>query len=344
MYIIRNTPEINAIWITRNHEIFAKLQDHSLKVVMHSSLRGFYYSLVAKYFLVSHGLTDLNQYIIGQGKVIKLGHTTFVMKKNKADQSISGLRKVYRALQEPIRFLFKRIDYSICISNNVISNVAAHNDTKKENVFPLGTPKVDFYLSPNKSEHFLLESSKDSIQLDPEQTMVLFFPTYRDNKDFNLFSNGFEENLNLRLKENMITLLINRHPSDADRNVRSIGSYSNILILKETGDQTNVLISRADIFITDYSSLFADFLLFNRPLLFANFDHEDFMEELGLDIDYETLPGPKVNNWQDLVDELIAVKNGKDQYKTERNIWLDTVYGQISKNACVDIYEKVRSL
>ena len=63
----------------------------------------------------------------------------------------------------------------------------------------------------------------------------------------------------------------------------------------------NGLLKKTDVLITDYSSLFADFLIYDRPIIFAKFDHENYVKERSLFLDYEKdLPGPKVENWHEL--------------------------------------------
>ena len=64
------------------------------------------------------------------------------------------------------------------------------------------------------------------------------------------------------------------------------------------------LLCSADIFITDYSSLYSDFLLYDRPIIFAKFSHKDYIKERNLQFSYDDLPGKKVSNWHELEDAI----------------------------------------
>lgn len=55
---------------------------------------------------------------------------------------------------------------------------------------------------------------------------------------------------------------------------------------------TNALLGITDILVSDYSSIFFDFLATDRPLLFYIPDLDIYTEERGLYLPVDTLPGP----------------------------------------------------
>ena len=83
--------------------------------------------------------------------------------------------------------------------------------------------------------------------------------------------------------------------------------------------------------ITDYSSIFADFLLLDRPIIFSNFDHENYInKERALYWNYEEVtPGHKASDWNSIISALneILVKN-EDRYKNARSAMLKKIYSQ----------------
>src|SRR5699024_12832093 len=56
----------------------------------------------------------------------------------------------------------------------------------------------------------------------------------------------------------------------------------------------NELLGVVDILITDYSSVFFDFLVTNRPIVNYLYDYDSFEEERGLSFGTEELPGETV--------------------------------------------------
>lgn len=77
----------------------------------------------------------------------------------------------------------------------------------------------------------------------------------------------------------------------------------------------------ADILISDFSSVWIDFLLTERPLIFAISDLDDYEETRGTymnDIPGLTLPGPVVTTMTELRDELARLRAGDDQFQDHR--------------------------
>lgn len=60
--------------------------------------------------------------------------------------------------------------------------------------------------------------------------------------------------------------------------------------------------SAVDILISDYSSIFLDYMALDRPVLFYIPDLDSYKEKRGLDIKPEDLPGPYSNNLVDVAD------------------------------------------
>ncbi|MGI6736346.1 MAG: CDP-glycerol glycerophosphotransferase family protein [Anaerovoracaceae bacterium] len=65
--------------------------------------------------------------------------------------------------------------------------------------------------------------------------------------------------------------------------------------------ETNELLSAVDVLITDYSSIFFDFLCTGRPCLFFVYDREEYEAGRGLYLDVETLPGALCESIDQLV-------------------------------------------
>ena len=80
------------------------------------------------------------------------------------------------------------------------------------------------------------------------------------------------------------------------------------------------LLKYTDILITDYSSIYFDFLLLNRPILFFDYDYDEYSSNMnGFVYDYqETAPGPKVTSQQALVEELTIQITDQGTYENDR--------------------------
>lgn len=68
---------------------------------------------------------------------------------------------------------------------------------------------------------------------------------------------------------------------------------------------TNELLSIVDVLITDYSSIFFDFLATDRPIIFYTPDLEEYERERGLYFSMDDMPGPKCRSIVELIECLV---------------------------------------
>jgi len=79
---------------------------------------------------------------------------------------------------------------------------------------------------------------------------------------------------------------------------------------------TNELLPAVDILISDYSSIFFDFLGSKKPILFYVPDLADYSENRGLYIPLDKMPGPVSENLEDIADYINNIEQVKEQYKS----------------------------
>ena len=94
------------------------------------------------------------------------------------------------------------------------------------------------------------------------------------------------------------------------------------------------LLMDTDILISDYSSTYIDYLLLDRPLIFYNFDYEDYLQndrEMYYDYD-EVTPGYKAATFDELMTELDSIAKDEDHFVEERQRvrWTADGWGETS--------------
>lgn len=167
---------------------------------------------------------------------------------------------------------------------------------------------------------------------------IFFIPTYKkgyvdrcegNNRESNFF--GFE-NLDYNLlssflKESNLNLIIKLHPLEEKFYLNEMENmnYENIFILKSEILSENRLdiydfLSNSDLLITDYSSIYFDYLLTNNPIIFINNDEKTYKSSRGLLLEPYNFwtPGPKVDNFDKLKLEISKSLNNKLYYEEER--------------------------
>lgn len=74
-----------------------------------------------------------------------------------------------------------------------------------------------------------------------------------------------------------------------------------------------------DILITDYSSIYIDYLLLDRPLIFLPYDKEQYLKGRGMNFEYDKVtPGAKPDSQQKFIDAIAEICHGRDRYQQER--------------------------
>jgi CDP-glycerol glycerophosphotransferase len=136
--------------------------------------------------------------------------------------------------------------------------------------------------------------------------LVLYAPTWRkDEEALYVFSPDEERELERLMREHGAVLGIRGHS-----NVRHADVYTrerdapSIISLNDVPD-VNVVLRSTDVLITDYSSIYIDFVILDRPVVHFAYDIEDYVAERGFlyDLD-EAFAGPCVTSFADLMVEL----------------------------------------
>jgi CDP-glycerol glycerophosphotransferase (TagB/SpsB family) len=103
--------------------------------------------------------------------------------------------------------------------------------------------------------------------------------------------------------------------------------------------------SKADILITDYSGVYFDFLLLDRPIIFTPFDIHDYINndrELYYNYD-EVTPGPKARNWTELL-RLLELATIKDDWKSQRAAVRDQFHQYTDNKSSERVFQMVEGL
>lgn len=159
-------------------------------------------------------------------------------------------------------------------------------------IYGLPLSRVLLLPQPKTSLVGSLASDAPALLKNRDFTHVLYAPTWRHYAPVQLFPfAGFHfEALQVFLEENNIVLWFRFHPKYEQAIDPAWRATSHIQLLSARQyDEANEYLGYFDGLITDYSSLYLDYLLLRRPVIFLDYDLEDFNREVGLVAGYETL-------------------------------------------------------
>ena len=114
-----------------------------------------------------------------------------------------------------------------------------------------------------------------------------------------------------------------------------VEKYTRIMDMTSEQIDTQMLLLETDIMITDYSSIYIDYMLLDRPILFYAYDYEEYLkEDREMYFSYEDVtPGPKIWSAEGILPELEKVARGERYSKEERERILDLFYCKEGRGA-----------
>lgn len=162
----------------------------------------------------------------------------------------------------------------------------------------IGYPRQD--LTVNVTEGRLAEL-RSELGLDPNRKTVLYAPTWRGNKGSARFDADQLEADLARLTRLDANIVFQAHHIML-RHIKNV-DYGSIII-PPANMVTNELLTVADLLISDYSSIFFDYLVTDRPVVHYVYDYADYAAERGVTLERSELPGEVVDDPDDLVPTL----------------------------------------
>ena len=212
-------------------------------------------------------------------------------------------------------------------------------------LFPHGLPRNDKLFSESyKTKSRAYFDDKYDLR---GQRIFLYAPTFRNyKKEIKLpFSASDIDELNDYLKKNNLTMIFRPHYIETIIPPEFLESKSNILTLDVKAEEDSQrLLAATDILMTDYSSIFIDYLILDRPICFLPFDLDLYEKENGLVIDYKNeacIPGPIIDNVKELLSFFDGINRSEDKYKERRKLSIDYYFEYFDNKACKRVWDAI---
>lgn len=231
-----------------------------------------------------------------------------------------------------------------------------------------GTHISQYFISGMPRNDFLFKSNGRSVLdkvLGKElhgKKIVFYMPTFRgevlkqENNFLESYGNlfGFSyfdyEKFENYLKKNNICLIVKLHEVEEEFILKYVDKHKiddiHILTqksLNKIGYDLYEVLNAADLLITDYSSVYFDYLLLDRPILYTPVDLEYYRKTRGFLLepyDFWT-PGPKVFNQDDLQEEILKLLKNRSYYENERKTIKKIVHHYTDGNSTQRIFEMI---
>ncbi|MDH3999316.1 MAG: CDP-glycerol glycerophosphotransferase family protein [Desulfuromonadales bacterium] len=319
-FVVKSCPDIRPVWITGSKEVATALAADGREVYLFYSLRGIWLSMRAGVGMISHSVVrDIRPFVLNRKAVlVNLWHG-IPLKKIAKDDDVSDLRnkKFFTWLQWLAKLLcpgFARsYDLVIACSQEDRRSFGSAFATPLERIRVTGYPRNDrmFQAAP-------------VTPLCKGKKVGIYMPTFRGQEggSFDFFEQfGFDVDVvNATLERLEVHLYLKLHhfnlPDEAI--IKAIDAASSLSFY--SGDDVYEDLSAIDFLVTDYSSIYFDYLLLNKPVIFAPFDFEDYVRaNRAFYYNYdEVTPGPKAMNWNEVCCAIENAITNPQEYASVR--------------------------
>lgn len=306
----------NAYYFTRNKILYIELKKKYDNILYYYSLKSIYVHLIAKYHIIDQSPEDLLGLLSVGAKRIQLWHG-YPFKKIKLLRKSQYPNCYYRL----IRIICSKGFWN----NSYVLSGTEQSSGRYAKAFGVSRNKIIISSSPRTRTLF----KQDITDRNTKIKKILYAPTFRDKK---VFSTKFLDldDMNSFLEENGLKMDLKLHYADS-LNYFNNSKYENIDILSQTIDMYEI-IPNYDLIISDYSSVFLDFMIQNKPIILYTFDLEYYSkEDRGFISDFsEVLPSYQISSFKDLlnrISELIVTEfNPNKEYVNLKNTLVGEVY------------------
>ena len=297
-YLVDNGYQEEYEIICASNNFYHLEKDKDVKYV--SIYRGVYYFLTSKYFFYSFGKFPIKP--APNQMVVNLWHGMPLKKIGNLEEGLEN------------------VDY------NFFTKLVSSSD--------FFTPIMKAAFNATDEQMLLVGNIRnDELFKEKQDKKIIWMPTYRNSKNyhdsqdaliFSLKEDDFSK-IEQLLSEYGYQLYIKLHPLEESR-LQVQMNHSNIHLLTEEiiSEQYGTLytfLGTTSALITDYSSVFLDYYLLNRPVAFTINDYEEYKEKRGFVFEdvKSLMVGSVIRNSNDLLKFLEGLAQSEDENEKERN-------------------------
>ncbi|HQQ11327.1 MAG TPA: CDP-glycerol glycerophosphotransferase family protein [Synergistales bacterium] len=313
-HMVEHHPEVDSYWVMRKDVYTEYMKSDNIpfpgKVVFKGSFRANILALIAEVHVYSHGHYDVTDYpekILEKTRLLLLGHGVTALKKKTFKSRESG---------HEIAGMAATADFVIAVSEQEVRIKNEEWHIPLEKIILTGLPRYDRLL-------------RLDLKAEKSRNRILYMPTWRDwnsrrlslegseffsqIRDF-LVTSGLDDYLHEKgVRLNFYVHMWMREFFDDFTKEFDLQSVN---LLPQSIDLQKIIVD-SSLLITDYSSVCWDFLFLDKPVLFYQFDLDEYEKKRGAYLDLKKdLFGPVAYDAASAVDLVRQfVENG---YETEK--------------------------
>lgn len=337
LWVSNSANDVHPVWISRDTDVVAELQSRGYSAYAARSAPGIYYNLRARWIFVTHYTSDVMWWCCGQARVVNLWHGV-PLKRIEWDTEEFDSYSLFRKLGT--KYLLERISVLTVTSKNLQDIFASAFRLPTRKVKSTGYPRNDVLVRTIPDTD--IGTTDINSEFWESDFTFAYVPTWRTYASNPVDTGAVDlDLLDRRLEEVNATLLLKLHPwSKLDEKPESL---SNVFLAGE-GKDLYPHLKDIDCLITDYSSIYFDFLQIGGDVVFYPYDRETYMRKRGFYFDYDKMtPGEKVGTFSELLEAIERVTAGDQSNDVDVARVRDYYFDHEPGGACRRIYNIVSS-
>lgn len=332
--------DFNYIWAVKN----TKDDIPGARLIKYNSLRYFYYLAKSKFWISNcklpvHCAKKNDQIYINtwHGTPLKrLAHDInascdeFYKSKLTKDAMLNTYdvdTRRYNYLVSPNSFTTQKYQDAFKVSKDIIREY--------------GYPRNDFLVNLTNEQ---IENLKEKLNLPKDKKIILYCPTWRDDS-FNKKGYTYELQCDFNKWHHYLSkdyvVIFKPHYSISNKFTNT--GLEDFLYLADAQSDINELYAVSDMLITDYSSVFFDYSILDRPMLFYMYDLDHYRDNLrGFYLDIENdLPGQVVKYEEQLLKIIVNKLHEFDSVKEKRREFIKKYHSSEQGDASKKIIDNL---
>ncbi|HFD31223.1 MAG TPA: hypothetical protein ENJ28_00725 [Gammaproteobacteria bacterium] len=294
------------VWVTQSQSVFDELRGRDLPVRLLNNRNDFNYLLGVKVLVVDtiSWVGDYKYFYLYGAKKIQLWHGIGLKRIELNAPEIVQMTSLY----ERLCGRFARYDFIASPSKFSTENYLQPSFELPMKCFiHSGYPRNDIFFEGLKNSDIGVDSDVEARVIKKKNkggNIILYAPTFRDSARAPIGQDEITM-LNQFAQAKNIYFIFKFHPFvNFDLDKLDVG-FSNIDLYPAKND-IYPLFKYVDLMITDYSSIYIDFLLLDRPVLFYCYDYSEYLaQDRGMVFDYDEMtPGDKAYNFKELIEKI----------------------------------------
>jgi len=357
----REQQRVHAVWLSMSSTVVRHVRALGFPAYHRLSPSGLWYALRAGVYIFDCRVMDVSSVASSGALKVNLWHGV-PLKKIERDiaQSHNALAQanhgspLVRAANKVLRpQLTERYDYILGTSRATCERLAGAFGVQTSQVINGGYPRTDVLLSRDDDARFRMPEEERVIEQcrayrRDGRRVLLYMPTFRDwRNDADRVIPIDWRALDALLQAQGGALLCKLHPNDQAR-LPDLAGLSRVHLVPSRVDPYPIL-RHTDALISDYSSIFFDYLLLDRPLVFYPYDLDDYRQySRALYDEYDTVtPGPKAYDVAGFQRALTSLLSSYDEqaarYAAERAAVRSRFYEHVDDGASARLFDALHN-